>query len=163
MAAAAPGMGTLLATLGGASADMALSMKWQAEMVMALAALQGHDLHDAQVRERCVMLAGLGVIAGTGKAGRAGGRLGPMSQQAFVDFAQQRLQNFSAAALRQLFRRLGTTTGRRSLEKLAPFGVGLVWGSSFNKMTTVLVGERAWAYLGAQRRGEVSWDGVDGS
>lgn len=39
-----PGLGTVIATFGGATADAALSMKYQIEMTMALATVYGHNI-----------------------------------------------------------------------------------------------------------------------
>ncbi len=43
-----PGLGTAISAFGGATADAALSMKYQIEMTMALATIYGHDITNAE-------------------------------------------------------------------------------------------------------------------
>jgi len=54
-----PGLGTILATFGGATADAALTMKYQIEMVMALAVVYGHDIEKEEEQRLCLIVAGL--------------------------------------------------------------------------------------------------------
>ena len=54
-----PGLGTVLATFGGATADAALTMKYQIEMVMALAVVYGHDIEKEEEQRLCLIVAGL--------------------------------------------------------------------------------------------------------
>ncbi len=54
-----PGLGTVVATFGGAAADTALTMKYQIEMVMALAVAYGHDIEKEEEQRICLVVAGL--------------------------------------------------------------------------------------------------------
>ena len=81
-----PGIGTLAAGVGGASADTIMSLKWHGEMAMVLAALYGHDIEQREVKERCLTLAGLGLLFDAENSS--------ISSQIFIDMAQQKLQQF---------------------------------------------------------------------
>ena len=39
-----PGLGTVIAAVGGTTADAAVTMKWEIEMIMALATVYGRDI-----------------------------------------------------------------------------------------------------------------------
>ena len=64
-----PGLGTAISTFGGATADAALSMKYQIEMKMALATIYGHDITNAEAQRICLIVAGLGTINEAAKEG----------------------------------------------------------------------------------------------
>ena len=73
-----PGLGTVIASFGGATADAALSMKYQIEMTMALAVVYGHDITTEEKKRVCLIVAGLGAIGKAaktvGKAFKEGGK-----------------------------------------------------------------------------------------
>jgi uncharacterized protein (DUF697 family) len=52
-----PGVGTLLSTLGATLADMALMLKLEVEMCMALSCLHGYDIREARERQLAFLLA----------------------------------------------------------------------------------------------------------
>ena len=64
-----PGLGTAVATFGGATADAALSMKYQIEMTMAIATICGHNIEIEEEKRLCVIIAGLGTINEAAKEG----------------------------------------------------------------------------------------------
>lgn len=152
--AVVPGVGTLVAGVGGASADTVMSLKWHGEMALVLAAIYGHDIESREVKERCLTLAGLGLLFDMDKSS--------IGSQIFVDMAQQRLQQFSHAALKQVFKAIAKRSGRKAVEKMAPFGIGMVMGGSINKINARLVGRRVLEYLQAEQRGELKRAAIDG-
>jgi len=154
--AVVPGIGTLAAGLSGASADTVMSLKWHSEMALVLAAIYGHDISRGEVKQRCLALAGLGLLFGDKSEGSV------IGSQLFVDVAQQRLLQFSRGMLKQLFSSVAKRTGRKAIEKMAPFGIGMVIGGGANKINGQLVGNRVLGYLQAERRGELQRAAIDG-
>jgi len=57
--------------------------------------------------------------------------------------AQQYLKNATLKTLKEVFKKVGITFARKSLEKAIPFGVGVVIGFSANKGLTWYVGSKA--------------------
>lgn len=133
-----PGLGTAIATFGGATADAALSMKYQIEMTMALATIYGHDITDTEAQRLCLIVAGLGTI---NEAAKEGGK--DISKRAFVKMTQQYLKGATLTAVKEIFKKVGITFSRKALEKSIPFGVGVVIGFSANKGLTWYVGTKA--------------------
>ena len=64
-----PGLGTVVATFGGATADAAMSMKYQIEMTMAIATIAGHDIELEEQKRLCLIIAGLGAVNEAAKEG----------------------------------------------------------------------------------------------
>src|SRR5690606_6555241 len=62
LAGVVPGLGTVLATFGGATADAALTMKYQIEMTMAIATIYGHDVTLEEEKRLCLLVAGLSAM-----------------------------------------------------------------------------------------------------
>lgn len=133
-----PGLGTAISTFGGATADAALSMKYQIEMTMALATIYGHDITNAEVQRICLIVAGLGTI---NEAAKEGGK--EVTKQAFIKMTQQYLKGATLAAVKEIFKKVGITFTRKAVEKSIPFGVGVVIGFSANKGLTWYVGTKA--------------------
>ena len=69
LAGVVPGLGTAIATFGGATADAALSMKYQIEMTMALASVYGHNILLEKEKRIYMVIAGLGAINEAAKGG----------------------------------------------------------------------------------------------
>jgi uncharacterized protein (DUF697 family) len=138
LAGVIPGLGTVIATFGGATADTALCMKFQIEMVMALATIYGHDILHEEERRLCFIIAALGTISGTAKEGAK-----QVGTKAFIAMARQYLKGATLTAVKELFKRIGITFTRKALEKSAPFGVGVVISFSANKGLTWYVGTKA--------------------
>ncbi len=133
-----PGLGTVVATFGGAAADTALTMKYQIEMVMALAVAYGHDIEIEEEQRLCLVVAGLGAISESAKQG--GKNVG---SKAFVSMVREHLKGGTLVAVKAVFRKVGITFTRKGLEKAIPFGVGVVIGATTNKGLTMYVGSKA--------------------
>jgi uncharacterized protein (DUF697 family) len=133
-----PGLGTAISTFGGATADAALSMKYQIEMTMALATVYGHDITNTEAQRICLIVAGLGTI---NEAAKNGGK--EITKKAFVKMTQQYLKGATLAAVKEIFKTVGITFTRKALEKSIPFGIGVVIGFSANKGLTWYVGTKA--------------------
>ncbi len=133
-----PGLGTAIATFGGATADAALSMKYQIEMTMAIATICGHDIEIEEEKRLCLIVAGLGTI---NEAAKEGGKR--MTASAFKRMAQEYLKGATLQAVKEIFKKVGITFTRKAVEKAIPFGVGVVIGFSANKGLTYYVGTKA--------------------
>ncbi len=133
-----PGLGTVIATFGGAVADTALSMKFQIEMTMAIAVIYGHDITIEEQKRLCFVVAGLGTISHAAKdSGKS------IGTKAFVKLVKEYLKGPTLIAVKQLFRKVGVTFTRKALEKAIPFGVGVVIGVGTGKALTWYVGQKA--------------------
>ena len=132
-----PGLGTVLAAFGGATADAALSMKYQIEMTMAIATAYGHDIEDEEEMRLCLIIAGLGTI---NESAKGGGK--QISQQAFIRMTKQYLKGTTLQAVKEIFKKVGITFTRKAFEKAIPFGIGAVIGFSANKGLTWYVGNK---------------------
>jgi hypothetical protein len=133
-----PGLGTVLATFGGATTDAALTMKYQIEMVMALAVVYGHDIEKEEEQRLCLIVAGMGAM---NEAAKQGGKVA--GTKAFVAMTQQYLKGATLVAVKEIFKRVGITFTRKAVEKAIPFGVGIVIGATANKGLTLYVGSKA--------------------
>lgn len=133
-----PGLGTVIASFGGAAADAALCMKYQIEMTMAIAAVYGHDITRDEEQRLCFIIAGLGTINQAAKAGAKN-----VGAKAFVNMARQYLKGATLQAVKAIFKKVGITFTRKAAEKALPFGVGVVIGFSANKGLTWYVGSKA--------------------
>lgn len=133
-----PGLGTVIATFGGATADAALSMKYQIEMVMALAVVYNHDISIEEKKRLCLIVAGLGAINEAGKKGAKA-----ISNKAFVKMTQQYLKGATLQAVKEIFKKVGITFTRKAAEKAIPFGIGVIIGFSANKGLSWYVGTKA--------------------
>jgi len=133
-----PGLGTVLATFGGATTDIALTMKYQIEMVMALAVVYGHDIEKEEEQRMCLIVAGLGAV---NEAAKQGGKT--VGTKAFVNMTQQYLKGATLVAVKEIFKKIGITFTRKAVEKAIPFGVGVVIGATANKGLTMYVGSKA--------------------
>ena len=132
-----PGLGTILASFGGATTDMALTMKYQIEMTMAIATICGHDIGIEEEKRLCFMVAGLGTI---NEAIKKGGK--QAAEKAFTELTKKYLKTASAQAVKEVFKKVGITLTRKAVEKAIPFGVGVVISFSANKVMTYYVGRR---------------------
>lgn len=138
LAGVVPGLGTVVSTLGGATADAALCMKWQIEMVMAIAAIYGRDITVEDEKLLCFMIAGLGAINDLTKQGAKA-----MGSKAFQNMIKQYLKGSVLLAVKEVFKKLGVSFTQKALLKAAPFGIGVIVGASANKLLTVYVGSKA--------------------
>lgn len=132
-----PGIGTVVSMFGGATADAALSMKYQIEMTMAIATVCGHDIEIEDEKKICLIVAGLGTI---NEAAKAGGK--QAGTKAFQKMVQQYLKGATLQAVKEIFKKVGITFTRKAVEKSIPFGVGVIIGFSANKGLTYYVGTK---------------------
>lgn len=132
-----PGLGTAVEIFGGATADMALCLKYQVEMSMALASLYGHNIELDSDRKQYFIMAGLSTI--NMEAVKQGGE---QAAKLFSRMLQQYLKEATFDTVRILFRKVTITLSKKALQKAIPFGVGAVIGFSSNKALTWVVGQR---------------------
>jgi len=132
-----PGIGTVVSMFGGATADAALSMKYQIEMTMAIATVCGHDIEIEDEKRLCLIIAGLGTINEAAKEGAK-----QAGTKAFQKMAQQYLKGATLQAVKEIFKKVGITFTRKAVEKSIPFGVGVIIGFSANKGLSYYVGTK---------------------
>lgn len=149
LAAIIPGLGQAVALVGGATGDIVLTMKFQIEMVMAIAVVHEHDIMIEEERRICFLIAGLGAI---NQAIQKGGK--QIGEKAFVNLVRQYLKGATLVAVKEVFKKIGITFTRKALEKAIPFGVGMVIGASLNNAFTNYVGERAEFFFASQESDE---------
>lgn len=137
-----PGIGTAVRLFGTATADMALCLKYQVEMSMALAHLYGHDIETEAGKKRYFIIAGLSTI--NTEAFRQGSS---QAARVFTQMARRYLQNATQDTIKILFRKVPFTLSKKALQKAIPFGIGAVIGFSSNKTLTWLVGQKAKAFF----------------
>lgn len=132
-----PGIGTVIAAFGGATADAALSMKYQVEMTMALSVVYGRDITLEEDQRVCLIVAGLGAITQSSKGAKA------IDSAAFAKMAQQYLKGATFKAVKEIFTQVGMVFTRKVAEKSIPFGVGVAVGFSANKGRAWYIGNKA--------------------
>jgi hypothetical protein len=133
-----PGLGTVIAIFGGATADAALCMKYQIEMTMAIAVVYGHNITIEEEKRLCLIVAGLGAI---NQATKEGGKA--ITSKAFVKMTQQYLKGATLTAVKEIFKRVGITFTQKAAMKVIPFGVGVFIGFGANKAMTIYVGSKS--------------------
>lgn len=137
-----PGLGTVIATFGGATADAALTMKYQIEMTMALASIHGHNILLEEEKRMCMIIAGMGAISESAKkAGQSAG------SKALIRLSTEYLKGATLQALKDIFKKLGIIFIRKSLEKAIPFGIGVLIGFTANKGLTSYVGHKVHGFF----------------
>jgi uncharacterized protein (DUF697 family) len=137
-----PGVGTVVELFGGATADMALCLKYQVEMSMALATLYGHDIETEADRKRYFIIAGLSTI--NMEAIKQGGE---QAARVFNKLVQRYLREATFDTVRILFRKVSITLSKKALQKAIPFGIGAAIGFTSNKTLTWMVGQRVKTYF----------------
>ncbi len=133
-----PGLGTAVALVGGATADSLVSMKLQVDMCMCLAATFKYDITSEDGKYLTFLIAATGSVQRAGVG--AGAKLGT---QAGVRMLRQYLKGAALQAVKQVFRRVGVTFTRKAVEKVIPFGIGVVVGGGANYGLTRYVGREA--------------------
>ncbi|WP_323874029.1 EcsC family protein [Priestia megaterium] len=133
-----PGIGTVIAAVGGTTADAAVTMKWEIEMVMALATVYGRDITIEEEKRICYLVAGFGVLNEAVKKGAT-----DAGYRALTNMVKQYLKGPTLVAVKEVFKKVGLKFTRKALEKSIPFGVGVVIGFSANKGLTWYVGKKA--------------------
>lgn len=130
-----PGLGSLTAVLGGGLLDMTFCLKYEVEMVLALAASRGYDIEDKRERQLAYLLA----AAHTYEA--SGGRnplpdLVKTEIDAVWHYTPRQLGKLVAA----LFVKLALMFAGKGLTRAIPF-IGVVVSSAANKTLTSRVGK----------------------
>lgn len=142
-----PGIGQALAMLGGGATDTVICMKLQVDMCMCLAEAFDYDVSATDTRHLAFMIASGGALnkAGTEAATRIGSKAG-------VKMLQRYLRGATLQAVKQMFRKVGITFTRKSMERSLPFGIGVALGGAANYGLTRYVGSEAtqWFVLDAQ-------------
>lgn len=136
-----PGVGTVLAVVGGTLADLVLTLKFQVEMTLSLSYLYGHDIRDRRERRLAYLLASLS----TDEAARGVG-LARAQADAVWTYAPWQ----TGKSLLMVMGRLASRSARRGLFKALPV-VGAVASASANKVLTVSVGLRCVRALARRR------------
>jgi hypothetical protein len=113
-------------------------MKFQIEMVMAIATIYDHDILQEEAQRLCFIIAALGTLSEAAKETTK-----QVSTKAFIAMARQYLTGATLTAVKELFKQIGITFTRKSLEKAAPFGIGVILSFTVNKGLTWYVGSKA--------------------
>jgi hypothetical protein len=145
-----PGIGTLLALGGGALFDVALVLKFEVEMALALAYAHGYDISDPRERQIAFLLASVSTYdARTGRNFFVD--VAEAEGVAIWNYAPRELSKLLASALAKLaFKQLS-----KSVARVVPlFGIGI--GAGINKVLTERVGRRINAELDRRRATQTS-------
>jgi uncharacterized protein (DUF697 family) len=113
-----PGLGTLAALALGTAADIGVTFRLQAELVLEIAAAYGHALNETEKRDAVLVVTGISV--GTNRLLSLAGR----------DVAEAAAERFAG----------------RSVLKVVPF-LGIAASAAANALTTYVIGRRAAAYF----------------
>jgi hypothetical protein len=139
-----PGIGTAIALIGATAADLVISMKYQIEMVMALAHLYGRDITTEDEQRLCYAVAGLGVATQAGLLS-----FKRFTVEGIKEAVKGLLKTRAKQWLIQLFKMIGLRLTQKGLLRVIPFGIGVVLGYSSNKKLTRYIGRRARDYFEA--------------
>ncbi len=130
--AASPGVGTA-AAVGAIAAELSVATTRQADLILTIAALHGHE--EASVEERrawilAVLVFGDGAANGLSSiAAETGKGLGKRATSAIPTSS---LQKINRALGRQVVTKYGTKRGALAVGRLLPFGFGAAIGGSSN-------------------------------
>ncbi len=133
-----PGLGTVIAAMGGGVADTAVCMKLQVDMCKCLACVFGYDVTSEDVRHLVFLIAATGTLENRGTPLAAN-----LASKAGVRMLRQYLKGTALQTIKQLFKRIGVTFTRKAIEKVMPFGIGVVIGGGVNYSLTRYVGSQA--------------------
>ena len=122
-----PGVGTMLAIIGGGAVDFTATMKLQVDMCRCLAVCYGNDLKSEDAKHLTMLIAFAGTIEQV-----AGPTAAKVGSRAGVKMIQQYLKGPALQTLKQMLRTIGVSFTRSSMQKAIPFGVGAVVGSTTN-------------------------------
>jgi uncharacterized protein (DUF697 family) len=138
-----PGVGSVVMLVGGAVADMTLSLKHDVEMILCLTHLYGYDIRDDKERWLAYVMAGVRTHTTQGH------------RSYLTDIVEVQLDALPKYTPRQLFKLAATVVGRRALLsmsrsylKAVPL-VGIAVSASTNKFLTTNVG---WTCVDALER-----------
>jgi uncharacterized protein (DUF697 family) len=141
-AGALPGIGTVVALIGSTAADLAITMKYQIEMVTALAHLFGRDITNEEEQRLIYTVAGLGIA----------------TQAGLLSFERFTIQGIREAVkhmvkgrwkkwIFELFKKLGLKLTERGILRVIPFGIGVTFTYYSNRKLTRYIGRRARDYF----------------
>jgi hypothetical protein len=144
-----PGLGTIIAAVGGAAADAVVCMKFQVDMCMCLAEAFGYDVAEPDAQHLAFLVAAGGALEKAGE--QAGVKL---ASKAGVNLVKQYLKGAALQTIKELFKKLGILFTRKALEKALPFGIGVAFGAAGNYALTRYVGAQAkhWFVLDRDER-----------
>ena len=130
-----PGLGSLAAVLGGSLLDMTLCLKFEVEMVLALAAARGYSIEDPRERQLAYLLAAVHTYEASSGRNPLADVL-KVEADALWNFTPRQLGKIVAA----LFVKLALLYAGKGLARAIPL-VGMVVSSAANKTLTVRVGK----------------------
>jgi uncharacterized protein (DUF697 family) len=130
-----PGWGSLVAAVGGTFAELTLLLKWEVEMALALSHLYGFDIDKPAERQLAFLAASVGTYDATGKS--FFGDVVRLEGTAIWNYGPRRLARLVVQALAVL----AAMYLWRGFIKAIPV-IGIVVGSSVNKMLTKKVGDK---------------------
>ena len=147
-AAIAPGLGTLLA-LGTATGQSVYALEQEAELVLAIAIIYGHELSGSDDR----LLEALVVVGLAGGAVKirdevmvAGGQR--VAIEAFRRLPQVLLTHASGRILARILGKVATTRTAAVVARAAPLAVGMAVGAGFDCIAVSALGRAAKRYYG---------------
>jgi uncharacterized protein (DUF697 family) len=117
-------------------------MKYEVDMVRAVAYLYGHDITKEEAKRATLVIAGLGAGNEFAKEGSKA-----VGAKAAVAMVRKYLKGGVLKFIKELFKKLGLRFTRKALEKAIPFGVGVALGYGFNHFFTNRVGDFAIEYF----------------
>jgi uncharacterized protein (DUF697 family) len=144
--ATVPGIGTLIATVGGTLADMCMTLKFEVEMALCLTHLYGWDIRDERERHLAYLLASVS----THDAQSGGNFLADLARvewEAIWKYAPRQISKH----LLQVMAKLAVVSASKSLVRALPI-IGIGVSAGVNKVLTARVGGRCIDEL-ARRRG----------
>jgi hypothetical protein len=143
-----PGLGTLLA-LGAVTGQALYALEQEAELVMGIAMIYGHELagSDARLLEALVVIG----LAGGGVKLRddvlvAGGQR--ITVEAFRRLPEQFMTRAGGHVMGRVLGRLATTRAARSLARVTPLAAGVAAGAGFDWLAVTMLGRAAMRYYG---------------
>ena len=143
-----PGLGTLLA-LGAVTGQALYALEQEAELVMAIAMIYGHELtgSDARLMEALVVIG----LAGGGVKLRddvlmAGGQ--QITVAAFRRVPEAFMTRAGGHVMGRILGRLAATRAFRSAVRVAPLAAGVAAGAGFDWLAVTALGRAAMRYYG---------------
>lgn len=130
-----PGWGTLVAAVGGGLAELALLLKLEVEMSLALTHLYGFDIGKKEERQLAFLLASVGTYDASGKNFFAD--MVKAEGVALWNYGPRKVAKMLATAMAQI----ALLYVWRGFFRVVPL-VGMAIGGSLNKVLTQRVGER---------------------
>lgn len=133
-----PGVGTVLAVGGGATADIVICMKLQVDMCMCLAQNYDYDITSADGQNLAFLIAGCGALGQSAAKGTSN-----IASKAGVKMIHQYLKGAVLQTIKEIFKKVGITFTRKALEKAIPFGIGVLVGAGANYALSLYIGKQA--------------------